>query len=80
MLPVLRPSEMADADRRTIEAGTPGEVLMERAGSAVAFAVRRLLGGTYGRRAVVFCGGGNNGGDGLVAARLLRGGVSGSRS
>ncbi len=73
MLPVLRPSEMADADRRTIEAGTPGEVLMERAGSAVAFAVRRLLGGTYGRRAVVFCGGGNNGGDGLVAARLLRG-------
>lgn len=72
MLPVLRPSEMADADRRTIEAGTPGEVLMERAGSAVAFAVRRLLGGTYGRRAVVFCGGGNNGGDGVVAARLLR--------
>lgn len=72
MRPVLYPDEMADADRRTIGAGTPQAVLMERAGSAVAFAVRRLLGGTYGRRVVVFCGGGNNGGDGLVAARRLR--------
>ncbi len=72
MLPVLHPSEMAEADRRTIGAGTPQAVLMERAGSAVAFAVRRVMGGTYGRRVVVFCGGGNNGGDGLIAARRLR--------
>jgi hydroxyethylthiazole kinase-like uncharacterized protein yjeF len=73
MQPVLTPEEMAEADRRTIAAGTPVEVLMERAGRAVAWAVRRVCGGTYGRRVVVVCGKGNNGGDGLVAARVLRG-------
>jgi NAD(P)H-hydrate epimerase len=64
---------MGEADRRTIEAGTPVEVLMDRAGRAVARAVREVAGGTYGRRVVIVCGKGNNGGDGLVAARVLRG-------
>jgi NAD(P)H-hydrate epimerase len=73
MRPVLTPEEMAEADRRTIAAGTPVEVLMERAGRAVAWAVRRACGGVYGNRVVVMCGKGNNGGDGLVAARVLRG-------
>src|SRR5262249_47188418 len=72
MRPVLTPTEMGDADRRTIAAGTPVDVLMERAGRAVAWTVRREMGGTYGRRAVVVCGKGNNGGDGHVAARALR--------
>lgn len=68
---------MAAADRHTIDAGTPGHVLMERAGRAVARAVVRVLGGRYGRRVVVVCGKGNNGGDGFVAARVLaREGVS----
>jgi NAD(P)H-hydrate epimerase len=71
--PLLTPAEMGEADRRTIAAGTPVEVLMERAGRAVARAVREVAGGTYGRRVVVVCGKGNNGGDGLVAARVLRG-------
>ncbi len=62
---------MGEADRRTIAAGTPVDVLMERAGRAVAWAVRREMGGTYGRRVVVVCGKGNNGGDGHVAARAL---------
>jgi NAD(P)H-hydrate epimerase len=62
---------MTGADARTIAAGTPLEVLMERAGRAVAWTVRRALPGTYGRRVVVVCGKGNNGGDGLVAARVL---------
>ena len=44
---------------------------MERAGRAVARATIELLGGRYGRRAVVVCGKGNNGGDGYVAARAL---------
>jgi len=73
MRPVLTPEEMAEADRRSIAAGTPVEVLMERAGRAVAWAVRRVCGGVYGRRVVVVCGKGNNGGDGKVAARVLRG-------
>jgi ADP-dependent NAD(P)H-hydrate dehydratase / NAD(P)H-hydrate epimerase len=69
--PVLTPVEMAAADRRTIAAGTPVEALMERAGRAVAWTVRRVC-GAYGKRVVVVCGKGNNGGDGLVAARVLR--------
>ena len=71
--PILTPEQMGEADRRTIEAGTPVDVLMERAGEAVAWEARRLLGGAYGRRAVIVCGTGNNGGDGLVTARVLRG-------
>jgi len=64
---------MGEADRRAIAAGTPGAVLMERAGRAVAWEVRRVLGGRYGRRVVIVCGKGNNGGDGLVVARVLAG-------
>ncbi len=71
MIPVLSPSAMQEADRRTIEAGTPSSVLMERAGHAVAVSVARLLGGAYGRRVLVLAGKGNNGGDGLVVARKL---------
>lgn len=69
---VLTPEQMMAADRATVEAGTPVEVLMERAGWGLARAVRDLLGGTYGRRVALVCGKGNNGGDGLVAARVLR--------
>jgi NAD(P)H-hydrate epimerase len=71
MEPVVTPEQMGNADRRTIAAGTPVEVLIERAGRAVAWHVRRVLGGTYGRRALVVAGKGNNGRDGLVAARVL---------
>ena len=72
MRPVLTPEEMARADRATIASGTPESVLVERAGTAVAWHARRMLGGTYGRRVVVVCGKGNNGADGRVAARRLR--------
>ena len=69
---VLTPSEMAEADRRTIDAGTSFDVLVERAGRALAREVLAVLGGAYGKRAVIICGPGNNGADGLVAARVLR--------
>jgi hydroxyethylthiazole kinase-like uncharacterized protein yjeF len=62
---------MGRADEAAIRSGTRAEVLMERAGQAVARAALALLGGRYGRRAVVVCGKGNNGGDGYVAARAL---------
>jgi hydroxyethylthiazole kinase-like uncharacterized protein yjeF len=71
VLPVLLPSRMQEADRRTIEAGVPSVVLMERAGHAVAFSALRLLGKAYGRRILVLAGKGNNGGDALVVARKL---------
>jgi NAD(P)H-hydrate epimerase len=71
MQPVLTPTEMGEADQRTIAAGTPVDVLMERAGTAVAWAIRRRR-APYGLRAVIVCGKGNNGGDGLVTARVLR--------
>ena len=70
---LLTPDAMGAADARAIAAGTPVDVLMERAGRAVAWAVRRSLAGTYGRRVVLVCGKGNNGGDGLVTARVLAG-------
>jgi len=62
---------MAAADRATIAAGIPSLTLMERAGIAVARAVVRATRGAYGRRVLVLAGKGNNGGDGLVAARHL---------
>lgn len=71
MLPVLSPAEMGAADAAAIASGVSATTLVERAGGAVARAARRRLGGGYGRRLVVVAGKGNNGADGLVAARLL---------
>ena len=48
------------------------EVLIQRAGHAVANVAIRMLGGGYGRRVNVIAGKGNNGQDGLIAARLLQ--------
>jgi hydroxyethylthiazole kinase-like uncharacterized protein yjeF len=77
MRQVVTPAEMGVLDRLTIEAGTPEAVLVERAGTAVAWHARSMLGGVYGHRVVVACGKGNNGADGRVAAGVLRGwGVS----
>ena len=69
MIPVVTPEEMGAVDRAAPE---PVEVLIERAGAAVARAAVALMGGTYGRRVVVIAGKGNNGNDGRAAARRLR--------
>lgn len=64
--------EMRLADEAAInEYGIPGLVLMENAGQAVVRQAEKMLGTLSGKKAAVFCGGGNNGGDGLVVARHL---------
>lgn len=68
MIELLSTAEMAQADRLTIQSGTPGIELMERAGRAVASAAAAR---THGGRIAVLAGTGNNGGDGLVAAQVL---------
>ena len=68
MLPVLTPDEMAAVDAAAPE---PVEVLIGRAGAAVAREALALLGGAYGRRVIVVAGKGNNGNDGREAARRL---------
>lgn len=70
---VVTAAEMRGLDRAAMEDyGIPGLVLMENAGLAVVRAVRELLGNSVaGKKVAVLAGKGNNGGDGLVAARHL---------
>jgi len=66
---VFTPAQVRELDRATIEdVGVPGPVLMERA----ALGVSRLIRARYpDRHTLIVCGRGNNGGDGLAAARQL---------
>jgi len=65
---LLTNEEMAECDRLTIKGGTPGIELMEAAGQGIA-----ELAHETGEGAIhVLCGPGNNGGDGFVAAKLLK--------
>jgi NAD(P)H-hydrate epimerase len=67
MRPVVTAAEMRALDRATIDdIGIPALALMETAGRAVAAAAAGA------QRVAVVCGPGNNGGDGFVAARVLR--------
>ena len=69
---VVTAEQMRELDRKAIEErGVPSLELMERAGRAVAEAAWRMSEGCADRPIVVVCGGGSNGGDGLVAARWL---------
>jgi len=65
---VLSVAQMKAADRLTILSGTPGTLLMQRAGEAV---VRELVRRWTPRPVTVLCGPGNNGGDGFVVAIAL---------
>jgi hydroxyethylthiazole kinase-like uncharacterized protein yjeF len=70
MQPVLTVAEMNAVDAAA-QASIPLEVLVGRAGHAVARVALDMLGGAYGRRVTVIAGRGNNGADGRVAARYL---------
>ncbi len=77
-LPVLTAAGMKRLDELAVsEYSIPAEKLMENAGAAVAAASLEFAAAELGRKpaelkAAVCCGRGNNGGDGLVAARHLR--------
>ena len=68
---IVTVEQMLELERRSADIGLPPEVLMENAGLAVANQAREFLGNVTGRSILVLVGPGNNGGDGLVAARHL---------
>ena len=68
---ILTAAQMREVDRLTIERGIPGLVLMENAGSRVVDFLCEMFAPLAHQRVVVFCGKGNNGGDGFVVARQL---------
>ncbi len=68
---VLTAARMREVDRRTMELGIPGVVLMENAGHRVVELLAEEFAPLSDQRIVVLCGKGNNGGDGMVIARQL---------
>jgi ADP-dependent NAD(P)H-hydrate dehydratase / NAD(P)H-hydrate epimerase len=67
----LTAAQMREVDRRTIEAGIPGIVLMENAGHRVVEFLEKRFAPLRTERIAILCGKGNNGGDGMVIARQL---------
>jgi hydroxyethylthiazole kinase-like uncharacterized protein yjeF len=68
---VLTAEQMREVDRRTIELGIPGIVLMENAGHRVVEFLEETFAPLASHRIAILCGKGNNGGDGMVIARQL---------
>ncbi|MDQ6665530.1 MAG: NAD(P)H-hydrate dehydratase [Acidobacteriota bacterium] len=68
---ILTAAQMQNVDRRTSELGIPGVVLMENAGLRVVEFLAERFAPLSSERIVVFCGKGNNGGDGMAIARQL---------
>jgi len=69
---VVTSQEMREIDKRTMEEfNIDGKILMERAGMSVVMAMEEELGDLRNLSFLIFCGSGNNGGDGFVVARTL---------
>ncbi len=71
-IPALTTQQMIEVDRLMIEDyGIDLIQMMENAGRQLAEQAHRMLGSVLGRKIVVLCGAGHNGGGGMVAARHL---------
>ncbi len=70
---IVTAEQMRKIDQECSRLGKPVSVLMENAGKAVAEATQDYLGTLKNQHILCLIGGGNNGGDGLVAARYLTG-------
>lgn len=68
---IVTAEQMRQIDRDCLKRGTPAGTLMENAGKAVAEETRSVLGAMNKQNILCLVGAGNNGGDGLVAARYL---------
>ena len=68
---VLTAAEMRQVDERTIALGIPSLILMENAAHRVVECMRERFGPLKDHVIAVYCGKGNNGGDGLAVARIL---------
>ena len=65
-------SQMRNIDKKTIEGvNIPGLELMEKAGRGTALVAKEMLGDPQNKVVIIFCGRGNNGGDGFVVGRYL---------
>lgn len=71
LIPLFRPEQVQAMDRRAFERGITSASLMERAAGHLARGIVHAGGHGYGLRAGILCGKGNNGGDGIAAARRL---------
>lgn len=71
MRQIIRPVDMGQLEQRAFSQGTKSLDVMERAARRVVDALLDMLGTARGKQVGFFCGPGNNGGDGLAAARLF---------
>lgn len=72
MLTVVTAEQMRAIDRWAIdEVGIPGVVLMENAGTTIVRRLLEIFPDLASKKIIIFCGKGNNGGDGFVMARHL---------
>ncbi len=71
MMKIISVDEMRAMDRYAVERlGIPEMILMENAGQAAASILSREI-GVQDKKITIFCGAGNNGGDGFVVARRI---------
>src|SRR4030043_1053886 len=68
---VVTAEQMRHIDQTAAGNGLTTKILMENAGRSIAEETKKLLNGVIGKHILVMTGPGNNGGDGLVAARYL---------